>query len=111
MPFSSPGDLPDPGIEPASLMSPALAGGLFTTSSIWEAVKVVERRPSEVEVMDGPRGGAWSGSPDLRLRSHVAPRLFSLRTHAPAPCKGWTEVTCRGLGHCQGLLSTPESPT
>ena len=32
-----PGDLPDPGIEPASLMSPALAGGFFTTSAIWEA--------------------------------------------------------------------------
>ena len=26
-----PGDLPDPGIEPQSLMSPALASGLFTT--------------------------------------------------------------------------------
>ena len=25
------GDLPDPGIEPASLMSPALTGGFFTT--------------------------------------------------------------------------------
>ena len=32
--ISSPGDLPDPGIEP---MSPALAGGLFTTSATWEA--------------------------------------------------------------------------
>ena len=29
-PFSSSGDLPDPGIEPASPMSPALAGGFFT---------------------------------------------------------------------------------
>ena len=28
LPFPSPGDLPDPGIEPAS---PALAGGFFTT--------------------------------------------------------------------------------
>ena len=26
-----PGDLPDPGIEPMSLMSPALAGRFFTT--------------------------------------------------------------------------------
>ena len=26
----------DPGIEPASLESPALAGGLFTTSATWE---------------------------------------------------------------------------
>ena len=31
------GDLPDPGIEPESLMSPALAGGLFTTNATWEA--------------------------------------------------------------------------
>ena len=29
--------LPDPGMEPRSLMSPALAGGLFTTSVTWEA--------------------------------------------------------------------------
>ena len=32
-----PGDLPDPGIEPESLISPALAGGFFTTSVTWEA--------------------------------------------------------------------------
>ena len=31
LPFPSPGGLPDPGIEPASLMSPALAGRFFTT--------------------------------------------------------------------------------
>ena len=34
---SSPGDLPDPGIERASLISPALAGGFFTTSASQEA--------------------------------------------------------------------------
>ena len=37
LPFPPPGDLPDPGIEPMSLMSPALAGGFFTTSATWEA--------------------------------------------------------------------------
>ena len=31
LPFLSPGDLPDPGREPSSLMSPALAGRFFTT--------------------------------------------------------------------------------
>ena len=36
MPFPSPGDLPDPGIELMSLMSPALAGGFFTTSTTLE---------------------------------------------------------------------------
>ena len=30
LPFCTPGDLPDPVIEPVSLVSPALAGGLFT---------------------------------------------------------------------------------
>ena len=33
LPFSSPGDLPDPGIKPASLMFPVLAGDFFTTST------------------------------------------------------------------------------
>ena len=33
----SPGDLPDPGIKPESLTSPALAGGFFATSATWEA--------------------------------------------------------------------------
>ena len=32
-------DLPDSGIEPMSFMSPALAGGVFTTSNTWEAPK------------------------------------------------------------------------
>ena len=34
---SSPGDLPDPGIEPGSLKFPALAGEFFTTCATWEA--------------------------------------------------------------------------
>ena len=31
-------DLPNPGIEPTSLISPALAGGFFTTSATQEAI-------------------------------------------------------------------------
>ena len=31
LPFPTPGDLPDPGIKPTSLVSPALAGRFFTT--------------------------------------------------------------------------------
>ena len=37
LPHPSPWDLPDPGIEPLSLASPALAAGFFTTSTTWEA--------------------------------------------------------------------------
>ena len=35
--FPPPRDLPDPEIEPTSLMSPALAHRSFTNSTIWEA--------------------------------------------------------------------------
>ena len=37
LPFPTPRDLPDPGIEPASLMSPVLACKFLTTNTTWEA--------------------------------------------------------------------------
>ena len=42
LPFPLPGDLPNPGIESVSLVSPALARGFFTTRATWEAVKDTE---------------------------------------------------------------------
>ena len=36
LPCPPPGNLPDPGIKPASLMCPALADRFFITISIWE---------------------------------------------------------------------------
>ena len=36
LPFPPPGDLPDPGMEPESLRSPALASRFLTTSTSWE---------------------------------------------------------------------------
>ena len=38
--FTSPGELPYPGIELTSVMSPALAGVFFTTGATWEAIWV-----------------------------------------------------------------------
>ena len=35
--FPSPGNLPDPEMEPMSLVSPALAGRFFTINITWEA--------------------------------------------------------------------------
>ena len=37
LPWPPPGHLFDPGMEPSFLTSPALTGGFFTTSAIWEA--------------------------------------------------------------------------
>ena len=38
LPCLSPGDPPNPGIDPASYMSPTLAGWFFTTCTTWEAL-------------------------------------------------------------------------
>ena len=35
LPCPSPGDLSNPGIERASLLSPAMAGGFFTSRATW----------------------------------------------------------------------------
>ena len=48
LPFSTPGDHPNPGIEPMSLVSPTLAVGLYSTSATWEA-------------LGRPRGMVWGG--------------------------------------------------
>ena len=44
LPRLPPGDLPDPGIEPASLISLALAGRFFTTSATWEGLHIYSVR-------------------------------------------------------------------
>ena len=45
VPFPSPGDLPNPGIKPASLMSPT-----FSTSATWEAHGEIGYKPyTEIE--------------------------------------------------------------
>ena len=41
LPFPSPGNPPNPGIEPTSLASSALAGGFFTTSATSDLLKEV----------------------------------------------------------------------
>ena len=40
LPCPSPGDLPDPGIKLMFLISPALTGGFFRTSTTWESLKI-----------------------------------------------------------------------
>ena len=42
LPFPTLGDLDDPGIEPMSVASPALAGRFYTTRTTWEATHGLE---------------------------------------------------------------------
>ena len=65
LPCLPPGDLPFPGIKPAFIMSLALAGSLFTTSTTWEA-------PLLLVAAKGPLGKVRARgrgtSPDLAHR-------------------------------------------
>ena len=45
LPFLPPGDLPNPGTEPKSLMSSVLAGRFFTTSATWKALHYLITKP------------------------------------------------------------------
>ena len=43
LPFPSPGDIPDPGIESVSLITPVSAEGFFTTSTPWKLLSGPEK--------------------------------------------------------------------
>ena len=51
VPRPPPGGLPDPRITPTSLMSPALAGGFFTTGATWEALVACVSAPASSMLM------------------------------------------------------------
>ena len=101
-PFPSPGDLPDPGIKPASLTSPALAGRFFHHLGSSPVVfGVVKTPPSEcMSRLSAPTSSSSATSAPLTL-------------HAPAT---WSSRRCPkhspGLGLCMfaslwvGLPST-----
>ena len=42
LPFPTPGDLPHPEIEPASLASPVLGGRFVTASATWEMYTYIQ---------------------------------------------------------------------
>ena len=99
LPFPSPGDLPDPGIQPASLMSLVLAGGFFITRATWEV------RREELHANWGwVTAGKGATSPGVTV--DVIPA-----SHPAQSARGYPETrSLRGQGHkgtgCQCCLQT-----
>ena len=81
MPFLPPGDLPDPGIEPMSLMLLALAGGFFTTSANWEELRRFYK-PGNRNHWTNLDRKVWPGCQLLDWVSHG--HYFHLRMEWPA---------------------------
>ena len=73
LPFPSPGDLPDPGIEPGALMSPALQAGSLPAEPSWN--RLLDSRSSQFQL-------SWVVTflPTIIARS--SPRLFFMTCHA-----------------------------
>ena len=61
LPCPPPGDLPDPGTEPASPRSPVFAGRLFIRSATWETLEAAwtPANPSPTRKEDNYRGRDW----------------------------------------------------
>ena len=77
LPVPPPRDLPNPGIKPASLVSPALAGGFITTSATWEAHKDVSLFNLSCPALWDPVGCSLPGFPVL----HHLPELTQTHVH------------------------------
>ena len=61
LPCPPPGDLVNPGVEPESLVSPALADRFFTTSASWEAVGCSEQLLDRPWTQEEGRSLSWVG--------------------------------------------------
>ena len=99
LPFPPPGHLPNPGIEPMSLMSPALAGRFFTTSAIWEArikANVQVTHSSEIPV-SWPLWSAHASLPRLKTGNHCCSVAWNL---SQTPLGSWSRQWAISPGTC-----------
>ena len=90
-PFPPPGNLPDPGIEPESLMSAALAGRFFPTHATLEALVVWEEESNTTNPHNwGGRTGEEKHTSPTPFSKSLLSDAFSL-SHALAPPHQWRD--------------------
>ena len=101
MPGPSPGHLPDPGIEPLALMSPALAGESFTISAICKAPVLCHssvQSLSHVQLFATPWTAACQASLSFTISQSLL-KLMSIEMVMPS----------NYLIFCRPLLLLPQS--
>ena len=86
--ISFPGDLPNPGIKPAS---PALAGRFFTTEPLWKLLLLLLSRFSHVQLCATPEKAAYQAPPSLGFsrQDHWSGLPFPSPMHES---EKWSEV-------------------
>ena len=95
LPFSSPGDLPDPGIKPESLESPELGDRFFTHCATWEARTLSEQEAKEVLSQDSALWVVTTEQGGHRLEQAWHRAVSPLRAEARA---GFVATCHVGLG-------------
>ena len=90
VPCPPPGDLPDPGNEPTSFGSPALAGGFFTTKTTW-AAPLCQSYGSYIFVFSGTSIVPYIGAVPTCISTHrrtpfSVSFFYSLHTCSFRPC-------------------------
>ena len=97
-PCPSPGDLPNPGMEPRPLTS-ALAGGFFTTGTTWNKIDPLEHRRLHLSLSLSK--GTWGSS--LSRHHKTWPQLwFLLDFHILALLRR----LCNNKTYAQAFLKT-----
>ena len=94
LPCPSPEDLPDSGIEPMSLLFPALAGGFFTTSTTWEGPSHQGTRRLQKHLSLRQAGAGAGGEGSTRNRSQIVMLLPGDAHNTPTKCssKNWNTL-------------------
>ena len=87
LPFPTPGDLPDPGMEPGSLASLASAGGFFTTAHLLPK----HLTDPDVHFTDSPFLNSF-----CRRFSYSSKRAWKIHNQDNGP-KNWTVTKCKCL--------------
>ena len=122
-PFPIPGNLPDPGIEPKSLVSPILAGGFFTAEPLGKPMKSTTLKWGFPDSSVGKESVCNAGDPGLipgsggsaeegigyPLQYSWASLVAQLVKNLPITQKTWVQSLCwedplKGMAtHCSIL--------
>ena len=105
LPFPPPADLPDPGIEPASPLSPALAGRLFITEP---PGKHTEYRIAQLYRAVSESQWVWMELGKYWLTRKTTPKRWPWTQVLQQSWVGWRLVVCR---YPWILTHTPPSRT
>ena len=114
LPCPPPGDLPDSGIKPVSLISPAQAGRVFTTCATWEAYQRFLPAPESRDLRIQTSIQPFSSAQMYALEGKNCVFCFSVLSTSPIITSTWAyswpqKHTCLSRNHHARTVTQPWS--